>query len=61
MTMKEAKVVKPSREIWGVEPKVGDEWDAGNVPAACAFRRVRVTCSPRGNGLESLLRRLQGR
>jgi hypothetical protein len=43
MTMKEAKVVKPSREIWGVEPKVSDEWDAGSVPSACAFRRVRVT------------------
>jgi hypothetical protein len=43
MTMKEVMVVKPSREIWGVEPKVGDEWDAGNVPFGCAFRRVRVT------------------
>ena len=43
MTMKEAQVVKPSREIWGVEPKVGDEWDAGNVPFGCAYRRVRVT------------------
>jgi hypothetical protein len=43
MTMKEAKVVKPSRAIWGVEPKVGDEWDAGNVPFGCAYRRVRVT------------------
>jgi hypothetical protein len=41
--MKEVMVVKPSREIWGVEPKVGDEWDAGNVPFGCAFRRVRVT------------------
>jgi hypothetical protein len=38
-----AQVVKPSQEIWGVEPKVGDEWDAGNVPFGCAFRRVRVT------------------
>jgi hypothetical protein len=43
MMMKEAKVVRPTKEILGVEPKVGDEWDAGSVPAACAFRRVRVT------------------
>jgi hypothetical protein len=27
----------------GVEPRVGDEWDAGNVPFGCAYRRVRVT------------------
>jgi hypothetical protein len=43
MTMKEAKVVKPTREVMGVEPRVGDEWDAGNVPFGCAYRRVRVT------------------
>jgi len=44
MTMlKEAKIVKPSREIWSVTPKVGDEWDAGNLPFGCAYRRVRVT------------------
>jgi len=41
--MTEAKIVKPSKEIWGVEPKVGDEWDAGNLPYGCAYRRVRVT------------------
>jgi len=27
----------------GVEPKIGDEWDAGYVPHGSAFRRVRVT------------------
>jgi hypothetical protein len=41
--LKEAKIVKPTKEIWGIEPKVGDEWDAGSVPFGCAFRRVRVT------------------
>jgi hypothetical protein len=41
--MKEVKIVKPTKEIVGIEPKVGDEWDAGSVPSACAFRRVRVT------------------
>jgi hypothetical protein len=41
--MMEAKIIRPTKEILGVEPKVGDEWDAGSVPAACAFRRVRVT------------------
>jgi hypothetical protein len=41
--MKEAKVVKPTKEILGIEPKVGDEWDAGNLPFGCAYRRVRVT------------------
>ncbi len=41
--MTEAKIVKPAREIWGFEPKVGDEWDAGYVPNGCAYRRVRVT------------------
>jgi hypothetical protein len=41
--LKEAKIVKPSREILGIEPKVGDEWDAGNLPFGCAYRRVRVT------------------
>jgi hypothetical protein len=41
--MKEAKVVKPTKEILGIEPKIGDEWDAGSVPFGCAYRRVRVT------------------
>jgi len=41
--MTEAKIVKPSKEIWGVEPKVGDEWDAGILPYGCAYRRIRVT------------------
>jgi len=41
--MKEAKIIKPTKEVMGVEPKVGDEWDAGNVPYGCAYRRVRVT------------------
>jgi hypothetical protein len=41
--MKEVKVIKPTKEILGIEPKVGDEWDAGSVPFGCAFRRVRVT------------------
>jgi len=41
--MTEAKIVKPSKEIWGVEPKVGDEWDAGNLPYGCAYHRIRVT------------------
>jgi len=43
MTMKEAKVVQPTKEVMGVEPKVGDEWDAGSVPFGYAYRRVRVT------------------
>jgi hypothetical protein len=43
MTMKEAKIVKPTKEILGIEPKIGDEWDAGSVPFGCAYRRVRVT------------------
>jgi hypothetical protein len=41
--MKEAKVVQPTKAIWGIEPKIGDEWDVGNVPFGCAYRRVRVT------------------
>jgi hypothetical protein len=41
--MKEAKVVQPTKAIWGIEPKIGDEWDAGSVPFGCAYRRVRVT------------------
>jgi hypothetical protein len=41
--LKEAKIVKPTKEILGIEPKVGDEWDAGNLPCGCAYRRVRVT------------------
>jgi hypothetical protein len=41
--LKEAKIVKPTKEILGIEPKVDDEWDAGSVPFGCAFRRVRVT------------------
>jgi hypothetical protein len=41
--MKEAKIVKPTKEILGIEPKIGDEWDAGSVPFGCAYRRVRVT------------------
>jgi hypothetical protein len=31
--MKEAKVVQPTKAIWGIEPKIGDEWDAGSVPS----------------------------
>jgi hypothetical protein len=41
--LKEAKIVKPTKEILCIEPKVGDEWDAGNLPCGCAYRRVRVT------------------
>jgi hypothetical protein len=41
--LKEAKIVKPTKEILGIEPKIGDEWDAGSVPFGCAYRRVRVT------------------
>ena len=37
MTMKEAQVVKPSREIWGVEPKVGDECDTRESKGARAL------------------------
>ena len=36
-------VVKSSREIMGVDDFVGSEWDAGNIPAAVAYRRCRVT------------------
>jgi len=43
MKMKEAKIVRPTNQVMGVEPKVGDEWDAGYVPNGCAYRRVRVT------------------
>jgi len=41
--MAEAKVVRATKDIMGVEPKVGDEWDAGYVPFGCAYRRCRVT------------------
>jgi hypothetical protein len=41
--MMEAKIIRPTKEILGIEPKIGDEWDAGSVPFGCAFRRVRVT------------------
>jgi len=38
-----AKVVKPSKEIVGVDDFVGTEWDAGYIPAGSAYRRCRVT------------------
>jgi len=38
-----AKVVRSSKEIAGIEMKVGDEWDAGYIPAGAAHRRCRVT------------------
>jgi len=36
------KEIRPAKEIIGVEPSVGYEWDAGWVPEASAFRRVRI-------------------
>ena len=48
--MKEAKIVRPTKAVMGVEPKVGDEWDAGYVPNGCAYRRVRVTVRREENG-----------
>ena len=48
--MKEAKIVRPTKAVMGVEPKVGDEWDAGYVPNGCAYRRVRVTVRKEESG-----------
>jgi len=36
------KEIRPAKEITGVEPSVGYEWDAGWVPEASSFRRVRI-------------------
>jgi len=38
-----AKVIRSSKEIVGIEMKVGDEFDAGYIPAGSAYRRCRVT------------------
>jgi hypothetical protein len=38
-----ARTIRPSREITGVEPKDGYEWDAGYVPDPASYYRARVT------------------
>jgi hypothetical protein len=37
------RTVKASREITGIEPKEGYEWDAGYVPDPASYRRARIT------------------
>jgi hypothetical protein len=37
------RTIKASREITGIEPKEGYEWDAGYVPDPASYRRARIT------------------
>jgi len=37
------RTIRASREITGVEPKEGYEWDAGYVPDPASYRRARIS------------------
>lgn len=37
------KVVKSTKQVMGVEPTIGSEWDAGYIPSGSAYHGVRVT------------------